>query len=208
MGFSWGWTTIAHKQYKQRKERMEMSNTTDGHEPQATPPNVNTVPPKEVGWYGRMSKRQRRWFWVGTFVAVILMLGSVGRGHDPKATPVGSPSTAVATAPAPVPGQQSVPAPVAPVDQPAPKVNTVTEPITYSQGDYEVGNGEGQIKPGKYKTTGPDGIFKFSMWTVYGDFDRKNMMAFGSVGDGPGIMTVPKNGKLVTFSGSAEWIKS
>jgi len=173
-----------------------------------TPPNVQTDPPKTVGWYGRMTKRQRRWFWIGTFLAVMFLLGSVGRSHDPKAAPVGTPSPAVATSPGTAGGQQSMPTPVPPVVQAAPKVNTVPEPITYSQGDYEVGYGEGQIRPGKYKTTGPDGIFKFSMWTVYGDFDRKNMIAFGSVGDGPGIMTVPKNGKLVTFSGSAAWVQS
>lgn len=181
----------------------------------SAPQNEETVPPKDGGWYSRMTKRQRRWFWIGTVLAVLFCLGSVthgSRSSEPLSAPVttSSPAPVVPTAPAPAtsqegnPGQGSpshVAAPVPPVDQ-SPVITG------YGSGDYEVGKSEGEIAPGKYKTTGPDGMFKFSMWTVYSDVDRQHMIAFGSVGDGPGIMTVPKNAKLVSFSGSATWVKA
>lgn len=95
----------------------------------------------------------------------------------------------------------------------APIAVTSTAPVgpftAFKAGTYEVGNAVGQVKPGKYKTTVPDGFIAHCYWerlsSLDGDFNsiiaNDNLFEVGT----PGILTVKATDKGVKVSGDCEW---
>lgn len=92
-------------------------------------------------------KARHRWPWVvGIVVAFLVGIGVGGAGD--RSTPAAATSTPqlapAAPAQAAAPVEQEAPAPSGPL-------------TTVGPGTYEVGTGDGQVAPGKYRSPGPDG---------------------------------------------------
>lgn len=91
-----------------------------------------------------------------------------------------------------------------------PSAPAPTGPFTaFKSGTYEVGNGAGQVKPGKYKTTVPAGLIDHCYWerlsNLDGGFDgiiaNENLMNAGTTG----ILVIKASDKGVRVTGDCEW---
>jgi hypothetical protein len=175
------------------------------------PTNHTPTDSRNVGWYRGMTKRQRRWFWIGTIIVVMICLracASVAPHSDPQVGPAQSPSPAVVAAPAPPQAPQNgapaIPAPVAPVDQATPKIEFVpTAPLTtFSDGMYLVGT---DIQAGSYKTSGPVSPVKMGYWArMRNDSGEFSAVIANSIINGPARVSV-KAGEYLEVTGGAVW---
>jgi hypothetical protein len=175
------------------------------------PTNHTPTDSRNAGWYRGMTKRQRRWFWIGTIIVVMICLRACGLAaprHDPQVGPAQSPSPAVVAAPAPPQAPQNgapaIPAPVAPVDQATPKIESVpTAPLTtFSDGMYLVGT---DIKAGSYKTSGPVSPVKMGYWArMRNDSGEFSAVIANSIINGPARVSV-KAGEYLEVTGGAVW---
>ena len=94
-------------------------------------------------------------------------------------------------------------APAQPAPAPATTQAGVTHPmIGFSDGTYEVGTGDGQILPGKYKVGPAEG----GMGNYY-SITRGGTIVKNDYTHGPTFMTV-KAGDTVTISGGGQWVQS
>lgn len=126
------------------------------------------------------------------FVAAISFIIGVGAGgastHPTQV--VQSPVAQAAPAPQPT--------------APAPTQAGVTRPlIGFSDGTYEVGTGDGQIYPGKYKVgaAAADGLGNFY------SISRSGKPVKADYTHGPTIMIV-QAGDTVTISGGGQWVRA
>jgi hypothetical protein len=175
------------------------------------PTNHTPTDSRNAGWYRGMTKRQRRWFWIGTIIVVMICLRACGLAaprHDPQVGPAQSPSPAVVAAPAPPQAPQNgapaIPAPVAPVDQATPKIESVpTAPLTtFSDGMYLVGT---DIQAGSYKTSGPVSPVKMGYWArMRNDSGEFSAVIANSIINGPARVSV-KAGEYLEVTGGAVW---
>jgi hypothetical protein len=175
------------------------------------PTNHTPTDSRNAGWYRGMTKRQRRWFWIGTIIVVMICLRACGLAaprHDPQVGPAQSPSPAVVAAPAPPQAPQNgapaIPAPVAPVDQATPKIESVpTAPLTtFGDGMYLVGT---DIQAGSYKTSGPVSPVKMGYWArMRNDSGEFDALIANSIINGPARVTV-KAGEYLEVTGGAVW---
>jgi hypothetical protein len=175
------------------------------------PTNHTPTDSRNAGWYRGMTKRQRRWFWIGTIIVVMICLRACGLAaprHDPQVGPAQSPSPAVVAAPAPPQAPQNgapaIPAPVAPVDQATPKIESVPPaPLTtFSDGMYLVGT---DIKAGSYKTSGPVSPVKMGYWArMRNDSGEFSAVIANSIINGPARVSV-KAGEYLEVTGGAVW---
>jgi len=149
---------------------------------------------KNVERHSGMTTGQR-WFiivagTIAVFAVIGALTGSTTRSNVAMASP---PTPAVAAVPTPTQAQQST----TPVEQ----------VLAYTNGDYVVGYGQGQIAPGRYLCDGDKEGFAFSSWTAYSDSGKQHPVDFGSVGEsGRRYMTVTQEHKIVSFTGDAMWI--
>ena len=105
--------------------------------------------------------------------------------------------------------QSGATAPVPSVNSTAPMPQPIQTVLAYSNNDYVVGTGEGQIAPGLYQCNGDNNGFKFSTWTSYTDMSKEHIRDFGSIGEGQHrFMTVAQDAKVVSLTGDAVWIKA
>lgn len=129
-------------------------------------------------------EKSRKWLWITIAILGFLLIGAYGKASTPTPAVAASQSATQSQ-------QQAIPVVLA-----------------YTNGDYEVGNGAGQIEPGRYLCDGDTSMMKFSMWTAYTDTGKQHPVDFGSVSEtGRRYMTVTTNMKMVSFSGDASWIK-
>jgi hypothetical protein len=83
-------------------------------------------------------------------------------------------------------------------------VTAPTGPVTeVSPGTYEVGTGAGQVAPGKYKATGPDGSNGAGCYYARlknNDGSVGDIIA-NNIGDGPSVFTVKASDGAVQIAG-------
>jgi hypothetical protein len=114
----------------------------------------------------------------------------IGKDDPVQLTFSGDPMAAAAPAAAPVPAAPSGPL------------------TTFGSGTYEVGTGDGQVTPGKYRTVGPEaGDFGSCYWArlkdTDGDFD--SIIANGNT-EGPAVVTISKTDGA--FETRCTWTKA
>jgi hypothetical protein len=125
---------------------------------------------------------------VGLLV-VIVALASSG-GGDPARTSSGAPTVGAVPTPTPTPD----PEPAGPLS-------------TFGAGTYEVGTGDGQVAPGKYKTTGPDDGAPSCYWARLKNLEGDlSSITANNNAEGPTVVTIsPKD---AAFQTGCEWVKS
>jgi hypothetical protein len=156
------------------------------HQPQPPPWAAHAAQPAAP------PKRRRRWPWVvGAIVAVLFAVSAVA-GQAP------TPTQPAAAPPQAIPYDGTYPS-YTPTAEPA-QSGPLTE---FSDGTYEVGNGDGQVPPGKYKSPGP-GVTSGGMC-----YSARLKTGDGAVGDiidnnidrGPSILNVGKSDGFVKVTG-------
>lgn len=172
--------------------KLETTGTND----EATPPNVAPV------HYG-MTNGQRWFIIIALTIAGLAVIGALtGRLPSSEATSVVPTQTRSTEVQGGNAAQQ--PASVPTVDQ-SPPAQVV---YSYSNNDYMVGDGQGQMPAGLYQCSGDDLGIMYSSWTTWGDVNKKNILTVGSIGQGEHrFMTVETNAKMVSLNGDAVWIK-
>lgn len=89
----------------------------------------------------------------------------------------------------------------------APEVKSTAPFVAFKDGQYEVGNGPGQVKPGKYKTTVPnDSIGCY--WERQKDFEGNfnSILANDNVAGGsPAVVTIKSTDKGFKSERCGEW---
>jgi hypothetical protein len=200
MSLTWGWPTLAYQE--KEKETKGMSTVKD-----SAPQNEEANPPKVIVERRGLTNGMK-WFILvdATFLIFCLIAVLSGNLTRSDTTSVLQPlPTSSATHGGNAGQQPSATAPVGPVNSAAP-----TEMVyAYSNNDYVVGTGEGQIPPGRYQCNGDDKGFKFSSWTTYSDLDKQHILDIGSIGGSETrFMTVDQNAKMVSLNGDAVWIKA
>lgn len=144
-------------------------------------------------------KKRRKWPWiVGGVVLVLFVIGLAGNNSRPpsNSTPVVpyTPPQVISAVPAATPGT-AAPAPT----ENTPALSSSGPLTTFSDGTYEVGTGEGQVAPGKYKSPGSGG-------TCYWARLKHNDGALGdiianNIGEGQMILNVGKSDGYVEVRG-------
>jgi len=130
------------------------------------------------------------------FLALITLLGVLG---SPSPAPVVVPSPVPTVAPAPV-----VPIPtLPPPDAPARPANAFTAGI------HEVGNGSGQMSPGKYHTAGPgQGIGGYCYYARLRNTDAQMDSIIANVNTlGPATVTVKATDAAFEIQGDCTFAK-
>jgi hypothetical protein len=121
-------------------------------------------------------------------LALFIGIGIGGQGAAPAVAPAAAPATTV-TVTAPADGRNdggSLPAVPAPTYAP-------TGPLsTFSEGTYEVGTGDGQVAPGKYKSPGPG-----SYVLLKNNDGQLGDIIDIQISDGQLLLTVPKTAGYV-----------
>lgn len=166
--------------------------TTDYYGAHAEPP----LPPRRPRW--------RLWLSIGLIALALLVIGLISnRSTDtpaaaPRITreetpgvPSGvDPSTYQPNADAGPAIQQWT------VDTPAPKAAPSGPLATFSDGTYEVGKGDGQVAPGRYKADGTS-----CYWARLSSSDESDVVPGGNhFGDGQTFVTVKKTDKYLKVS--------
>lgn len=153
--------------------------TSSGAKPRAKSSKVQVIVERP--------EKSRKWLWITIAILGFLLIGAYGNRSQAS-----TPTPAVAAAQSATQSQQ----------QGIPVV------LAYTNGDYEVGNGAGQIAPGRYLCDGDDSAFAFSTWTTYSDSGKQHILGLGSVSEqGRRYLTVTPDTKMVSFTGDAMWIK-
>jgi hypothetical protein len=132
------------------------------------------------------------------FLMLTLILAIAGCGSNTGSTTAATSATATPTSwqmPTIQPSYAATPGQAVPS---GPAVDDkVSGPLTtFSDGTYEIGTGEGQVPPGKYRSTGPDAG---DSDTCYAATLKNNDGAIGDIVDqkvsrGQTLLTVPKSG--------------
>ena len=123
----------------------------------------------------------------GAFVLVSILACSAGGGDDTGGTGTDAGPVATVT-------QQGVPAPTGPF-------------TAFRDGQYEVGNQPGMIKPGKYRTTVPANSIN-CYWERRSNLagDLEGIIANGNHKPGsPIVLTIAATDKGFNTSGCGEW---
>ena len=100
---------------------------------------------------------------------------------------------------------------VAALDSPSPGTNTASQPApepapepaltTVSDGTYEVGTGAGQVSPGKYKSSGPDGGTVCYYARLRNNDGSTGDIIANNLSQGPSIMIVKASDGYVQVNG-------
>lgn len=145
---------------------------------------------------GTHTKPRRRWPWIVAAIVVtpIATVIALGAANDGTTTVQGVNAPAPTVAPWP-----TLPAPIVPV----PQIQAAPS-NQFGAGTYEVGQGPGQIQPGKYHTAHDGGGMGY--WARLKDTsgDTSAIIANGIV-NGPTTITVKPGDAAVHFSGSDTW---
>ena len=132
-------------------------------------------------------------------VAFLFGIGIGGAGNKPPAaTAASAPTTQTVTVAVPQQGAQ--PAVVEAPAVEAPAVAASGGPLTsLSEGTYEVGTGDGQIAPGKYKSPGPSSGSQCYYARL--SSDTTTDIIANDLKQGPMTMTVQSSDKYVEING-------
>jgi hypothetical protein len=181
------------------------------------PPTPEQYPPQPPPWRVQAARpeppKKKRWPWVVGGIIGVIVLGSalspdgdttaVGTVVPPSAqnapgVPSGVDPQVFDANPAEVPGGLRVETRVIP--PPAP---VETGPLTtFSDGTYKVGNGDGQVPAGAYKSTGPsDGETYCYYKRLRNNDGSDDDIIDNDLGKGPAILIVQATDGYVVVSG-------
>ena len=155
-------------------------------------------PPQQWGPPPTPSRKRRKWpFVLGAIVLLVVLIGVANAGNEPPrvaSSPPSSPGGWTGS------GSATVRATVAPAVPSGPL-------SSFGSGTYEVGTGDGQVAPGKYKTAGPDGgDYGSCYWARLKDTtgEMGSIIANGNA-EGPTVVSIgPRDG---AFETRCEWTK-
>lgn len=176
--------------------------------------------PPHAGWPGQEPtqwgppptppKKRKRWPWIlGGIVLLFVLVGVVNAGNggttpatqNRPGTPSGVDSQRYDAGWAPQAG--------GPIEETRQQASAAPSgPLTvFGAGTYEVGTGDGQVAPGKYKTQGPEDGDHSCYWARLKntDGDLESIVANGNA-EGPTVVTVgPRDG---AFETRCQWTRT
>lgn len=177
-----------------------------------TQPPYGQPDPRQWQGYGQQApppppKRRRKWPWVVGGILLLFVVVGVANGPAPTAStsppPAGVPSgvdpSTFNRQPPAVSGGVRVETYVVPA---APEPAQAGPLTSIGPGTYEVGTGDGQVAPGKYRSTGPDGSAGICYYSRLKNNDGSlGDIIANNVSQGPSILNVAKGDGYIEVNG-------